>query len=53
MECLHRVNRGLVPQDAAPTSDFDFDNSDDEMACFPITLPDLITLWKSNRILNI
>jgi short subunit dehydrogenase-like uncharacterized protein len=52
-ECLQRVNGVLVPQDAASLRNFDFDNGDGEVACFPITLPDLITLWKSNGIPNI
>jgi short subunit dehydrogenase-like uncharacterized protein len=52
-ECLQRLNGELVPQDVASTRSFDFANGDGNVACFPISLPDLITLWEANSIPNI
>ncbi|KAF1941479.1 hypothetical protein EJ02DRAFT_455142 [Clathrospora elynae] len=52
-ECLQRLSGELAPLDASFTKNFDFDNGNSEVSCFSITLPDLITIWKSNGIPNI
>lgn len=51
--CLQRLNGWLVPQDATRTEDFDFDDGKGKVACFPVTLPDLVTMWKSTGAANI
>jgi short subunit dehydrogenase-like uncharacterized protein len=52
-ECLQRLEGKLVLQDVENTMDFDFNNGSGGVTCFPITLPDLITIWKANGIANI
>ena len=51
--CLKRRNGALVEQDANATVEFDFGNDEGKVACFPVTLPDLITIWKSTKAPNI
>ncbi|KAI3322700.1 Saccharopine dehydrogenase-domain-containing protein [Xylariaceae sp. AK1471] len=51
--CLRRVDGKLVEQDVANTIEFDFDNGEGPVGCFPVTLPDLITIWKSTNVENI
>ena len=51
--CLQRSNGKLAPHDVKYTKRFDFDNGIGEVDCFPVTLPDLITIWKSTGIGNI
>ena len=52
-ECLQRLGGKLVNQDATSTALFDFDNGNGEVQCFPVTLPDLITIEKATSALNI
>jgi short subunit dehydrogenase-like uncharacterized protein len=51
--CLQRLNGQLVPQETTATRKFDFDNGHGVVDCFPITLPDLITIWKATGVPNI
>ncbi|KFA54546.1 hypothetical protein S40293_08057 [Stachybotrys chartarum IBT 40293] len=51
--CLQRQNGRLVEQDANDDATFDFDNGKGQVQCFPVTLPDLITIWKSTKVSNI
>lgn len=51
--CLQRLEGQLVSQDATNTAKFDFDNGKGPVECFPVTLPDLVTMWKSTSIANI
>ncbi|SNS47684.1 saccharopine dehydrogenase NADP-binding domain-containing protein [Rhodococcoides kyotonense] len=50
-QCLHRVSGELVEQDPWSTRMFDF--GDGPATCFPVTLPDLVSLWKSTNAPNI
>ncbi|KAK1252075.1 hypothetical protein MKX08_003262 [Trichoderma sp. CBMAI-0020] len=51
--CLQRLNGKLVDQDSGHTMDFDFDDGRGSVSCFPATLPDIITIWRSASIPNI
>lgn len=44
---LQRSHGRLTPQDATRTAQFNFENGRGEVNCFPVTLPDLITIPKS------
>lgn len=48
---LRRRNGELEACDAAKLQAFDF--GDGEVSCFPVTLPDLITIWHATRIPDI
>jgi len=50
-ECLERVDGVLVARDSGKLRDFDF--GDGPVACFPVTLPDLVTIWKAGDVPNI
>jgi short subunit dehydrogenase-like uncharacterized protein len=52
-ECLQRVGGDLVKQDVSATREFDFGDGKGSVACFPVTLPDLITIGKSTNVPNI
>ncbi|KAI8951840.1 Saccharopine dehydrogenase-domain-containing protein [Xylaria longipes] len=52
-DCLQRRDGTLVQQDVNSTKQFDFDDGHGPVACFPVTLPDLITIWKSTGVSNI
>lgn len=52
-DCLQRLNGALVKQEASNTRTFDFDDGNGEVNCFPVTLPDLITIGKFFDINNI
>lgn len=52
-ECLQRVDGELVEQDIANTGLFDFQDGQGHVTSLPITLPDLITIWKSTNVANI
>ncbi|KAH8886338.1 NAD(P)-binding protein, partial [Thozetella sp. PMI_491] len=52
-ECLELRDGKLVKQDAANNRDFDFDNGEGSVTCFPVTLPDLVTIWRSAAVPNI
>lgn len=51
IQCLHRVGGELVEQDPQRTRLFDF--GDGPAACFPATLPDLVSLFRSTNAPNI
>ncbi|MEG3130884.1 saccharopine dehydrogenase NADP-binding domain-containing protein [Pantoea cypripedii] len=50
-ECLKRSNGRLIPQDPAHIRGFDFGVGPVE--CFPVTLPDLTTVWMATNIPDI
>ncbi|KAI1755702.1 hypothetical protein F4782DRAFT_486573 [Xylaria castorea] len=52
-ECLQRREGVMVQQDINNTKQFDFDDGNGPVSCFPVTLPDLITIWKSTGVPNI
>ncbi|KAI0904960.1 hypothetical protein F4823DRAFT_165147 [Ustulina deusta] len=52
-ECLQRREGSLVQQDINDTQQFDFDDGNGAVSCLPVTLPDLITIWKSTGVFNI
>jgi short subunit dehydrogenase-like uncharacterized protein len=60
--CLQRLDNVLVPwceeegdsdKEEESYGQFDFDDGNGHVSCFPVTLPDLITIWKSTGIANI
>ncbi|KAL2210439.1 hypothetical protein CC79DRAFT_1330807 [Sarocladium strictum] len=51
--CLKRADGELVEQEATITKNFNFENGKGDVSCFPVTLPDLITIWKSTSVPNI
>lgn len=51
VQCLHRVGGELVEQDPQSTRMFDF--GEGPAACFPATLPDLVSLFESTNAPNI
>ncbi|SHJ21658.1 Uncharacterized conserved protein [Roseomonas rosea] len=50
-ECIERVDGALRPRAAGTTRDFDFGRG--PVPCFPVTLPDLMTLWRALQAPNI
>ncbi|KAM6476459.1 Saccharopine dehydrogenase-domain-containing protein [Trichoderma sp. SZMC 28011] len=52
-ECLKRQNGQLIEQNVQDTAEFDFDDGKGSVSCFPVTLPDLLTIWKSTNTPNI
>jgi short subunit dehydrogenase-like uncharacterized protein len=50
-ECLERVGGALLPCETNATRIFDFGSG--PVPCFPVTLPDLITLWRAFQAPNI
>lgn len=50
---LKRKDGVMVDQNANDTSFFNFDNGEGSVLCFPVSLPDLITLWVSTGVPNI
>ena len=50
-ETLHRVDGALVARNAEEVRDFDFGSG--PATSFPVTLPDLITIWRATNIPNI
>jgi len=48
---LARVNGALVDREPMALMDFDFGKG--MMACFPVTLPDLVTIWRSTGAPNV
>ncbi|KAH8127505.1 hypothetical protein FP744_10003357 [Trichoderma asperellum] len=52
-KCFQRLNGKLVDQGSGHAMQFDFDDGRGSVSCFPATLPDLITLWRSTNIPNI
>lgn len=52
-ECLQRRQNELIPQDADITQQFDFANGEGGISCIPVTLPDLVTIWKATEVPNV
>ncbi|TGO28425.1 hypothetical protein BPAE_0028g00740 [Botrytis paeoniae] len=52
-QCLQLVDGSLVGQDVSNTAEFDFDDGNGYVTSFPVTLPDLLTIRKSTKVLNI
>ncbi|KAI6778283.1 uncharacterized protein J7T54_004190 [Emericellopsis cladophorae] len=52
-ECLQRLDGELVKAETSNTIQLDFDNSHGNVTNYPVTLPDLITIWKSTGVRNI
>jgi short subunit dehydrogenase-like uncharacterized protein len=50
-ECLERADGALRGREPGPTRDFDFGTG--PVPCFPVTLPDLVTLWRALQAPNI
>lgn len=50
-ETLRRVNGELVDRPATDIRKFDFGNG--AVDCFPVTLPDLITIWRATAVADI
>jgi short subunit dehydrogenase-like uncharacterized protein len=50
-QCLARVD-GVVTE-ADPTGLRDFDFGRGPVSCFPVTLPDLVTIWRTQRVPDI
>jgi short subunit dehydrogenase-like uncharacterized protein len=50
---LQRRDGCLVSQDAACNAQFDFDDGRGDVDCFPVTLPDLITIHKFLGVQNL
>ncbi|GLK54493.1 short subunit dehydrogenase-like uncharacterized protein [Methylopila capsulata] len=50
-ECLERVDGALTGRSPSDLRDFDFGAG--PKTCFPVTLPDLVTIWRDTRIPNI
>jgi short subunit dehydrogenase-like uncharacterized protein len=50
-ECLERVEGVLRSREPGNTRDFDFGAG--PVPCFPVTLPDLMTLWRALQVPNI
>jgi hypothetical protein len=45
--CLEWSDSKLVERDDQGTRAFDFDDGREQLSCFPVTLPDLMTIPKS------
>ncbi|RFU77340.1 saccharopine dehydrogenase [Trichoderma arundinaceum] len=52
-ECLQRQDGNLIKQNPQNIAQFDFDDGEGLVDCSPVTLPDLITMWKSTKSPNI
>ena len=52
-ELLQCIDGALAKQEASATRNFDFKDGKGCVGCFPVTLPDLITIWKSTKVPNI
>ncbi|OIW27046.1 hypothetical protein CONLIGDRAFT_621189 [Coniochaeta ligniaria NRRL 30616] len=52
-ECLQRLGGLLVEQDGTALTDFDFRDGNGAVPCFPASLPDLFTIWRSTEVQNI
>jgi hypothetical protein len=50
-QCLERVGGELVIRDPRETREFDFGKG--RVTCTPVTLPDLVTIWRATAIPNI
>lgn len=49
--CLERADGTLVERNPEQSRDFDF--GDGPVSCFPVTLPDLVTIWQATKVPNI
>lgn len=52
-ECLQVSNASFAHKNAGGTKEFDFDDGNGYVECFPVTLPDLLTLQMSTNAPNI
>jgi short subunit dehydrogenase-like uncharacterized protein len=52
-QCLQRQDGRIVVQEVFNTLAFDFDDGQGQVQCFPVTLPDLITIAKTSSVQNI
>jgi short subunit dehydrogenase-like uncharacterized protein len=52
-ESLQRVNGELVKRETTDIIQLDFDNGQGSVPNYSITLPDIITIWKSTKVRNI
>ncbi|EKG19920.1 Saccharopine dehydrogenase / Homospermidine synthase [Macrophomina phaseolina MS6] len=50
---LQRVDGELVEQELSATEQFDFEDGKGHVACLPMSLPNLIILWRSMHVKNI
>jgi short subunit dehydrogenase-like uncharacterized protein len=50
-ECLARVSGHLVKRNPHGTRNFEFGRG--PVSCFPVTLPDLVTIWRDTHVPNI
>lgn len=50
-QCLARVDGVITDADPGGLRDFDFGHG--PVSCFPVTLPDLLTIWRTQRVPNI
>lgn len=50
-QCLARVDGVLTEADPGGLRDFDFGHG--PVSCFPVTLPDLVTIWRTQRVPDI
>jgi short subunit dehydrogenase-like uncharacterized protein len=53
VECIQRVNGNLVKSKVTNVIELDFGNGQGSVTNYPVTLPDVITIWKSTKIQNI
>ncbi|EJN04974.1 saccharopine dehydrogenase NADP-binding domain-containing protein [Phyllobacterium sp. YR531] len=51
VQCLERLNGALVDRAVNNLQQFDFGRG--PVDCFPVTLPDLITIWRATGISNV
>lgn len=52
-DSLQRLGGVLIEQDVTNLTDFDFSDGKGAVPCFPVTLPDLFTIWRSTKVENI
>jgi short subunit dehydrogenase-like uncharacterized protein len=50
-DCLHRVDGTLVGRSPDDVSKFDFGGG--PVVCLPVTLPDLVTIWRATDVPNV
>lgn len=52
-QCLERVDGAILEKRNQESKDFDFADGKGAVSCFPVTLPDLFTIWASTGTRNI
>lgn len=53
VDCLKCSEGELVEHDAGQTMAFDFNDGRGPVLCYPATLPDLFTIWKTTGVANV